>query len=256
MPYSGWSKGLIVSALAFAASVGLLPKSSFGQDAKHGSITGRVVTSTDGTPVAGVRVTLIGARKAESTDSLGRFRFEKLEPAAYKLEVALIGLSPLGAVVEVKAGERKDVEFRTDDAGQLLPTIYVDGESQPTLIKVLTKFERRQATGMGRFVTRDEILRRRPSRLMDLIRFLPGVRTNCYGLTCRVLLNHDPSNCGPAVFIDEVQTTMAVLEATSPSTVQGLEIYRGPSETPPEINVEAARCGGAIVIWTRRGLAP
>ena len=25
------------------------------------------------------------------------------------------------------------------------------------------------------------------------------------------------------------------------------------SETPPELNDEVARCGGAIVIWTRRG---
>ncbi len=242
-------------ALALVALLGVLPKCSQAQD-KHGTIVGRVVTSTDGTPVAGVRVTLLGARKSVSTDSLGRFTFERLKPSVYQLEVALIGLTPLAAVVNLSAGGTKEVEFRTDDAGQLLPTIYVDGESRPTLIKVLTKFERRQATGTGRFITRDDIRQRNPSRLLDLIRFLPGVRTNCYGLTCQVRLNHDPRDCGPAVFIDDVQTTMAVLEATSPSSVQGLEIYRGPSETPPEINVDAARCGGAIVIWTRRGLAP
>lgn len=254
MRYSGWLVRVTVW-VALLAAVCLAPKPSFAQD-KLARIVGRVVTSTDGTPVAAARVVLLGIRKAANTDSLGRFAFEKLKPGVYRLEVALIGLTPLAAVVELAEGEQKDVEFRTDEAGQLLPTIYVDGESKPALIKVLTKFERRQAYGVGRFINRDEILSRNPSRLMDLIRFLPGVRTNCSGLACQVRLNHDPRNCGPAVFIDEVQTTMAVLESTAPSTVQGLEIYRGPSETPPEINVEQARCGGAIVIWTRRGLEP
>jgi len=241
--------------LALVVLVWVVPQSSPAQD-KHGSIVGRVVTSKDGTPVPGVRVTLLGARRSISTDSLGHFAFDRVKPGAYRLEVALIGLTPLAAVVDLGAGERKEVEFRTDEAGQLLPTIYVDGESRPTLMKVLTKFERRQAVGVGRFIGREEILRRSPRYVLDLIRFLPGVRTKCQGLSCDVRLNHDPRDCGPAVFVDDVQTTMSVLEATSPSTVQGIEVYRGPSETPPEINVDAARCGGAIVIWTRRGLAP
>ena len=248
---------LVVSRVlvAFPLVVCLRSGTSAAQP-KQSSIVGRVITATGGEPVPGARVNLLSLRKSVATDSVGRFAFQQLKPGVYQLEAMVIGRAPLAAVVQLGENERKEVEFRTDSAGAFLPTIFVDGESQPDLVKLLTKFERRMAVGMGRFVTRDEILQRRPVRLMDMIRFLPGVRTNCYGMTCQVRLNHDPRNCGPAIFIDDVQTTMAVLETTPPTDVQGLELYRGPAETPPEINNETARCGGAIVIWTRRGLAP
>ena len=220
------------------------------------SIVGRIVSSLNETPVVGARVTLLQQRKSTTTDSVGRFEFRDLKPGTYQIEAVLLGYSPLAAVVDLGENERKELEFRTDSVGALLPTIYVDGESQPTLIKILTKFERRMATGTGRYITREQILQRNPMQLTDMIRFLPGVRSQCRGLSCQLLLNHDPRGCGPAIFIDGVSTVMQVLEATHPNSVQGIEIYSGPSDVPPEINNEAARCGGAIAIWTRRGLSP
>lgn len=223
---------------------------------KKATISGRVVSAERGTPIPGVRVTLLNQRKSAKTDSIGRFAFGSLKPGTYHIEVALIGFMPLAAAVAVGENERKEIEFRTDSAGVLLPTIFVEGESQPDLIRVLTKFDRRMAIGVGRFITREQILQRNPMRLMDLIRMLPGVRTQCNGISCQVKLNHDPRGCGPAIYVDEVRTSMAVLETTAPTDVQGIEVFRGPAETPPELNNETARCGGAISIWTRRGGAP
>lgn len=231
------------------------PEDLSGQD-KRASIAGRVVSSATDAPVAGVRVNLLSQRKSTTTDSVGRFGFDRLKPGVYQVEALMLGFAPLTAVVQLEEGERKELEFRTDSVGQLLPTIFVDGESQPELIKVLTKFERRMAVGSGRFITREQIVQRNPMQLMDMIRFLPGVRSKCNGSSCQLRLNHDPRNCGPAVFVDGVPTALTVLEATNPNDVHGVEIYRGPSETPPEINTEAARCGGAIAVWTRRGLQP
>lgn len=254
--FGGWLvtrrrwRPVVLSALAVG-----LAGSVVAQDQKA-SITGRVVSAATEVPLPGIRISLLRLRKSVTTDSVGRFRFERLNPGQYQVEAALIGFAPLTALVQLGEGERKDIEFRTDSAGQLLPTIFVDGESQPELIKVLTLFERRMAVGLGRFITRAQILERNPMRLMDMIRFLPGVRTNCNGMSCQVRLNNDRRGCGPAIYVDEVPTSMAVLEATSPNDVQGIEIYRGPSETPPELNNEEARCGGAIAIWTRRGRAP
>lgn len=246
-----WTLGL---AVAWGVSV-WAPAPGLAQD-KRASIAGRVVSSADKSPVAGVRVNLLAPRKFATTDSVGRFLFDNLKPGAYQLEALMLGFGPLSALVKLEEGERKELEFRTDSVGQLLPTIYVDGEAQPVALRELTKFERRMATGSGRFITREQILQRKPMRILDLIRFLPNVRMNCYGLGCQVRLNRDPRNCGPAVFVDGIPTSMAVLEATNPNDVHGIEVYRGPSETPPEINNEAARCGGAIAIWTRRGMDP
>jgi len=245
----------LIGALGVALTLSVaVPEDSFGQDTRS-TIAGRVVQSGTGDPISGARIRLINARKETKTDSVGRFVFERLRPGPYLIEVLLIGFGPLNAVVDLGESERKNVEFRTDSVGVLLPTIYVEGEPQPELIKVLTKFERRMAHGSGRFITREQIIQRNPMRLMDLLRQMPGVRSNCRGLSCDLRLTQGPGACPPAVWVDDVRTTMAAIDGTSPSNVAGIELYRGPSETPPEINNEQARCGGAIVIWTRRGLS-
>jgi hypothetical protein len=227
------------------------PNPATGQS-KTASISGRVVSS-GGDPIAGARVFLLNLRKVQATDSVGRFRFAELRPGSYRLEASLIGFPPLSALVVVNAGDQKDIEFRTDSLGQLLPTIFVEGEPQPDLIRVPTTFERRMAVGHGRFITRAEIERRNPHKIMDMLRFLPGVRSDCRGFVCQLRLNHDTRGCAPAIFVDDQQTHITVLDNTPPSAIEGVEVYRGPSETPPELNNEAARCGGAIAIWTRRG---
>ena len=238
--------GLSVVAVAFG------PSRASAQRSK-GSISGRVVMSKGGTPVPGARIFLTNVRKRLATDSVGRFVFEGLNPGAYRIEASLIGFAPLSAVVSLAAGERKDIEFRADTLGQLLPTIFVEGEPEPVPLRVITTFERRMSVGMGRFITRDDIVKRNPIRLIDMIRFLPGVRSDCRGSICQVSLNHDRSGCPPAIFVDDQRTSLAVLDITPPSDVEGVEVYRGAAETPPELNNEVARCGGAIAIWTRRG---
>jgi hypothetical protein len=245
----------VVSSAVILAAL-LSPPSIARAQSKTASITGRVVSSAEKEPVAGARVVLVALRKVVATDSVGRFAFPSLAPGSYRIEASMIGFPPLTAVVTVNAGERKDIEFRTDSLGQLLPTIYVEGEPVAEELRVMTTFERRMSHGSGRFITREDIVRRNPTRIMDMIRFLPGVRSNCRGMACVVLLNHDPSGCPPAIFVDEQRTHVSVLDNTPPGDIEGIEIYRGPSETPPELNNETARCGGAIAIWTRRGQRP
>ncbi len=220
------------------------------------AISGRVVMTKEGTPVAGARIFLTNVRKRATTDSVGRFLFDDLKPGSYRIEASLIGFGPLSAIVNLAAGERKEIEFRADTLGQLLPTIFVEGEPEPVPLRAPTTFERRMAVGAGRFVTRDDIAKRNPLRLIDMIRFLPGVRSDCRGFVCQVLLNTDRNGCPPAIFVDDQRTSIGVLDVTPPGDVEGIEVYRGASETPPELNNEIARCGGAIAIWTRRGKRP
>lgn len=220
------------------------------------AISGRVVTAAENTPVRGARIHLVTTRQTITTDSSGRFLFESLQPGVHQVEALVVGSVPIAAVVALGDGERKEIEFRTDTAGTLLPTVFVDGESEPDLVKVVTPFERRRSGGHGRFVTREEIMRSNPMRLADFLQGLPGIRTACADFGCSIRVNADPSNCPPAIFIDGVHTVQAQLDATLPNEVQGIEIYRGPSENPPEMNNEQARCGGIVAVWTRRGRSP
>jgi hypothetical protein len=240
VPFLCW--GAVI--LPGSAPVGAQPKSA--------SISGRV-HSAKGEPISGVRVTILNIRKSIGTDSLGRFAFPDMKPGSYRIEAAVVGFAPMVALVTINTGERKDIEFRTDSAGQLLPTIFVEGEPLPEPMRVLTTFERRMAVGHGRFITREKILQRNPIKIMDMIRFEPGVRSDCRGFVCQLRLNRDQRTCPPAIFVDGQETNIQVLDNTSPNDIEGIEIYRGPAEVPPEINTETARCGGAIAMWTRRG---
>jgi hypothetical protein len=252
----GFSSGVLVgwSALLLIASGGVRGPEALLSQTKQSSITGRV-TVEGNTPVPGARIKVVNIHRTVVTDSVGRFAFHSLTRGQYLVEATVIGYAPLSAVVVIQDNERKDIEFRTDTVGRLLPTIYVEGEEQPELIRTMSTFERRRALGHGKFITRDDILQRNPMRIIDMIRFLPGVRTRCVGASCQVRLNHDPSGCPPAVFIDDQHTSIMILESTPPSSIEGVELYRGPSETPPELNNETARCGGVIAVWTRRGLS-
>src|SRR5262249_15317777 len=158
-------------------------------------ITGRVTTSSGSVPVPGARVSVVNLHRSTVSDSNGRFAFRPLGPGHYLVEVTIIGYSPLSAVVQLADNEEKSIEFRTDTAGVLLPTVFVEGESRPELVRPATVFERRMANGHGKFITRDAILDRNPMRIMDMIRFLPGVRSNCSGAYCQIRLNNDPSGC-------------------------------------------------------------
>src|SRR5258706_3569987 len=230
----------VLAALAVGAQW-VMPRQSSAQSKKTG-ITGRVTTSDGSVPVPGARVNVVNIHRVTVSDSNGRFAFPSLRPGHYLVEVTVIGFAPLSAIVQLAENEQKDVEFRTDTTGVLLPTVFVEGESRPELVRPVSVFERRMAGGHGRFITRDAILDRNPMRIMDMIRFLPGVRSSCSGPYCQLRLNNDPSGCAPAVFVYDQRTSISGLDATQPGAIQGVEVLRGPSETPPELNNRTARC--------------
>lgn len=243
-----------ITALAVLASSIVLGAHPVQGAAQPGlaSISGRVVTAA-GRPLEGIPVVLATLDERTLTDSVGRFLFEGLRPGPYRVEAGLEGVAPLVAMVMVGAGVRKDLEFRLDGVGDRAPGVAAETVAPDVVALPRSAFDRRRASGSGRYFDEEDIRSRRPQRLMDLLRQLPGVRIECQGGGCVVRLNKDPRACAPAVFLDERRSSLAALDYTPPSEVRGLEVYRGPSETPPELNNDQARCGGAIAISTRRG---
>jgi hypothetical protein len=107
--------------------------------------------------------------------------------------------------------------------------------------------------GNGRYITRDDIERRKATTMMDVLRGVPGVRVECPRTerVCRLHMARAPRNCGPAFFLDGIPADQAVFYLTNPNDVEGIEVYSGPSETPAELRIRSG-CG-AVAIWTRIG---
>ncbi|MHB1328716.1 MAG: carboxypeptidase-like regulatory domain-containing protein [Gemmatimonadales bacterium] len=244
------------AAAVLATSIGLAAHPATGAaQARFATISGRVIAAATERPMGGIIVVLAPLDRRTTTDSAGGFEFVGLRPGTYRVEAGLEGGAPLAATVLLAEGERKDLEFRIEGVEGRLPVVVTEVALVPVVRSPASAFERRRATGNGRYFDQAAILERRPHRLIDLLRLLPGVRVECQAGVCFVRLNNDPRGCAPAVFLDEQRSTLSALDHTAPGDVLGLEVYRGPSETPPELNNDQARCGGAIAISTRRGLS-
>lgn len=246
-----------VLTLAFAALAGLAlgAPDLDAQDAKKSEIRGTVVTAADRKPIKGAKVSLEGQNLALNTDEKGRFKFPKVAAGTYVIRAEVDGYPPATSTLLLSRDDRVEVEFQvgTNDA-VTLPDLTVTGEN--TRISPVAEFNRRATGGSGRYLTREYIEKRAAANMMDLLRIVPGVRIKCARSERLCSLNFARHNdCSPAYFVDGIPSDKAILYLMSPVDVEGVELYTGPAETPPELEGVRSQCG-AIAIWTRVGKKP
>ena len=215
------------------------------------SISGRIVEQGTGTPVFGAHVTLLGTTRAATTDSAGRFAFGALTGGLYVIQVADIGYTKGIFQLEIGEGEAVDRAF------ELVPRTYglepLTVEARRRLAgRRYEEFNQRVAQGNGTYITADEIAKRNPVNLMDLMRTVRGVRAECAGSDCILKFQGQPNGCQPKYILDNLPSDALVAQSLSPRDVYGIEIYRGASEIPAEFGGIDAACG-VIVIWTKSG---
>lgn len=83
-------------------------------------------TDTEGAVLPGVTVTLTGiqGQRIQISDSLGKFRFLRLDPGLFDLEAELDGFSPVTyAGILIRAGRNTTVEMKLDPAIQEMVTV-------------------------------------------------------------------------------------------------------------------------------------
>jgi hypothetical protein len=209
-----------------------------------GSIIGTVRTSSQGPFLEGSRVTLVGTLLVTTTNARGEFAFQGITPGKYVIQASAIGFATLSSPIEVKALETLEIEFEVDPEAARLPDVNVT--EAPNLP---AEFVRRKSEGGGRYFTRADIERRHPNSVAELLRTVPGMRVECRGVECRAMFNRAPRNCPPAYFIDGAPAHPSFIWLQTPNDLDGVEVYSGPAETPPELN-RYSSCG-AIVLWTR-----
>jgi iron complex outermembrane receptor protein len=91
-----------------------------------GSVSGTVKTS-DGSPAEFVNVMLEGTSKGTVADSRGRFKIGNLAPGSYNLVVSFIGLETQQQMVEITAGQNKEVSFSLKENSSELQEVVISG---------------------------------------------------------------------------------------------------------------------------------
>ena len=237
-------------------------------------VRGVLVDAGTGTPISDARIALTatggGWRGATTTDSAGSFAFDSVHPGAYNLRARRVGYRDAAGSLRLAADSVVEVRLRMSVASVTLEPVTVVTRSARNVSPVLAGFYRRLSSGPGRFVTREEIEARRPSRVTDVLRNLPNMnavagRGGVGGAAmsrggsadrCTVVFFVDgmlvgqPASTGP--WRSGPRTDRAIDDYVQPNEVEGIEIYRGEADTPAEFVTRWVGCG-TVVIWTRRG---
>jgi hypothetical protein len=255
---------MVVCGVALAC---LAPGTGIAQDARVTSaeIVGHVLW-TDGSPVGGVALSLIGVSDVE-TDNTGAFHFLTLPEGTYFLRATRIGAKPVLKNVTISAGERVRVDVTLSSNAHELTAVIVRGDSTLTAMNDPTGFQRRLRTGQGVFMTGEEIERRHAIRTEQLFLGVPSVSVDTGGivLIARGIISYKPTlrrsrtqfdsqflDCvGVQVFVDGALMPQPFdVNTVDARSIKGIELYRGPATTPLELRSPKTVCG-TLVIWTR-----
>lgn len=237
-------------------------------------VRGRLLDEASGAPIHSARVALTANRgrwRSEIlTDSTGSFTFEDVSPGPYRLRASRVGYRDAAGQLRLSADSVVELELRLAVASIALAPVTVVTRSRRNVSPVLEGFYGRLERGQGRFVTREEIEQRRPVRVTDMLRNIPNLNSHSprggvggsvmtrgsSGDRCTVvffvdgMLVSQPSMGSP--FRGGARQDQAIDDYVQPGDVEGIEVYRGESDTPAEFITRWVSCG-TVVIWTKRG---
>ncbi len=205
-------------------------------------------------PVAGAQV-IVNDSVIGDTDTTGVLSATEI-PIDWGINLVLVrrvGYTPLFRtfwVEEVNARRSLSGVMRQEAVD--LPAVVVEADRVIFSYGRMREFWRRRERGVGRFFTRNDIERRNPIRVTDMLRTIAGISVSRVGLTTRILSRRYGGRCGPSIWIDGMQLFDSDLDVlVHPQDVEAIEVYRGFAETPPQFSGGFDDRCGAIVIWTR-----
>lgn len=234
-------------------------------------LAGAVRDDDSGQPIAGALVEIFdfgGFKLAqEVTDTAGGFEYLLRRPGTYGFRVSRIGYRPVRTPpLSTGAHSYVNVEVRLKSDAVLLAPLTVVARTSSPPSPVLDGFHARIRSGFGTFYTREDVERHAPAFLSDLVARIPGmyVASSGNGLQRHIYTGRGGSvhrGCPAQIWVDgfllnppglDDGSGLTLDEAVPPSSVEGMEIYRGLATVPAEFLNENASCG-VIAVWTRRG---
>ncbi len=232
----------------------------------------RVVDASDA-PISGTHV-VVGTGAEGVSDESGWVRLPGVHGRTFVL-VTRIGYRPAEFSVEVPAGGGLEVDVELEPVPVQVEgvTAFASAESRSL---AMGGFYRRRETGMGSFLTREDIARTRARRTSEVFRQVRGVRvvaagTHAYRLqTARYGLSLSQKSsdngittqgmqssreavnivCEMLVYLDGAMVQLTSIDEIDVDNLEGIEVYRGAGEIPAEFRVTNAACG-VVALWTR-----
>ncbi|HSQ28761.1 MAG TPA: carboxypeptidase regulatory-like domain-containing protein [Gemmatimonadaceae bacterium] len=248
-------------------------------------VVGTVREDSTGRPLAGVGITIEGAKKQAQTDSAGRYAIEApngrhvLDFRSPGFRLLRLGVMARGDTVHADA--TLVPSFATE-----LQAVQVNAPSHVASMG-RDGFAARRAMGFGAFIDSTQLRAREERRLADVLRELTKVRFKEYRdpsmsmpelraisptkmgtpdtayptASGRAIIVLGAPACWVSVFLNgsPIYRSDAIGTGHPPdfnrdftvSSLESVEYYQGAAEVPAEFGGSNANCG-ALVLWTRR----
>lgn len=220
-------------------------------------VTGRIVNDK-GAPIPRADVALAGSSIKTVTSDSGSFALRDLPAGSQTIQVRKVGFVAVDTALMLSSRSPVQVAMALHAAAVTLSTVNVQAERLAALQRV--GFERRRKTGIGHYLTEDEIRRRGEGRFSDVARMVPGLQVQYTPTGLPVIVQgrgaaKTPTGCINYLldgypYVDRPIGTIDGLVRSE--DMIGLEVYE-PSEVPADLTVtESGRSSCTlVVIWTR-----
>lgn len=216
------------------------------------TLTGQVVSAMTGGPLESARVVLTSTGHGAFTDATGRFTISDVPAGPDTVQVGLIGFAEEAVPLTLRPGHVTRVTLLLSETVLRVEDITVEVQGRREIGK-LSGFYDRQKTGMGHYITPEEIEERNAQHTTDYLRGVPGVQVGAYRFgRADVRITRARLDCTPVYYVDGVMNRGLHPDELNRDDVLAIEVYRGASETPAQYSFTGAACG-TIMIWTREG---
>lgn len=237
--------------LALAALAASFAQASTAQaQERPGRVVGRVVDHENGKPLSGATVGIRDTDIVTITDNSGSFVLSNVPAGLQALEAELIGYETRVAQIRVVSRETVETEVALASEPISLPPLEVTVRSGR--LESVGFYTRRDDFGtQGRFITIDDIERRRPQVLTDMFYNQPGLKVEYLGAGRRRVFVSRGNTCTPMFWVDGILNDNTDFDIVRPEVIEGVEIYIG-ANVPLQFHRAVSDCG-VIAVWTKRG---
>jgi len=250
-----------VSGAQYPVGSALARRDSAVKTRSFGTIDG-IVSDTNLVPLHAAFVSILGTKIRVGTGPNGRFRIVRVPAGQYLLIVKRIGYRPVSSVIDVDATDTLRVSYTLANA-PVVTTLGTVVVTEPSTSERLAGFNSRLKSGVGQFLTPEQIDKANTVYTTELMRKFPSVNvspshtsviTEYFALSAREGGNPTTGACPMQVYLDQVPlpTPFNLDLLPTPKDLYGIEVYSGASTIPPQFAGPNRGCG-VILVWTKAG---
>jgi hypothetical protein len=212
-----------------------------------------IIRDSTGAPIEDATIEVPGG--SARSDVRGAFRLWTIDIDTLTISIRRLGYFPISALITARQRQWDTVVVQLDRNPQVLGSVKVKEAATRSALG-LRDFETRRATGIGTFVTREEIVARNTALPSDIFRNLRGVRlvklrNGQYGVRFAMYSGNRP-NCVPDLWLDGQRARGMEVDDMPATDIQAIEVYESWATVPgPFAPASNTIPCGTIVIWTR-----